>query len=123
MKLTPNERAAPDAASDAEVHDEEERVVRCAACGARLTKEASRITMNGAHEHAFMNPAGIRFTVQCFADAPGCAPSGDRSTVWSWFPGFAWQIELCGSCGAHTGWSFHGDGGAFYGLVKDRIVS
>jgi hypothetical protein len=52
-------------------------------------------------------------------------PVGERSSVWTWFPGYAWQIELCRRCAAHLGWSFHpdaGDGGPFYGLVVDRVV-
>lgn len=81
------------------------------------------MAVNGAHEHAFMNPAGLRFVVRCFAAAPGCAPEGERSTVWTWFPGHAWQIALCRACGGHLGWSFHAAGGAaFWGLVADRLA-
>lgn len=123
MKLRPGEQASPAEIEDAEVEGERERAVRCAACGARVTKDDFRIKMNGAHEHEFMNPAGLRFQVQCFSAAPGCMPEGERSTVWSWFPGFAWQIALCRSCGVHLGWSFHADGSAFHGLIKDRLAS
>ena len=104
-----------------DVLEKDERAVRCAACAARVTNDSSRVAINGAHEHAFMNPAGIRFLVQCFADAAGCTPEGTRSAVWTWFPGFEWQIELCRACGTHLGWSFHGSSGSFYGLVKDRL--
>jgi hypothetical protein len=70
-----------------------------------------------------MNPSGLRFTVACFASAPGCMPDGERSTVWTWFPGRAWQIALCKACGTHVGWSFHGsDVSPFHGLVRSRIV-
>jgi hypothetical protein len=115
----------PDAETRRE--DETERAVRCAACGARVTREAARMTMNGASEHSFMNPSGIRFVVACYASAPGCVPEGERSTVWTWFPGYAWQIELCRSCGVHLGWSFHGTPSSdfslsFYGLVTSRVT-
>ena len=85
------------------------------------------MTIRAAHVHEFMNPSGIRFAVACFSSAPGCMPVGERSTVWTWFPGFAWQIELCRRCAAHLGWSFHPAGGEpgalpFYGLVRDRLV-
>jgi hypothetical protein len=123
VKLRPGELPSPEGLEEADTAVQDERVVRCAACGGRVTKDASRITMGGSHEHAFMNPSAMRFVVQCFADAPGCAPEGERSTVWTWFPGYAWQSELCRSCGVHLGWSFHGAGGAFYGLVKDRLAS
>jgi len=107
---------------DPETLTEDERVIRCAACGAPVTKERSRISINGAHEHEFMNPSAMRFTVQCFADAPGCTPEGERSSVWTWFPGFAWQIEACLTCRAHLGWSFHG-ARSFYGLIRDRLAA
>lgn len=122
MKLKPGEQATPHALEDASVLEEDEKIIRCAACGARVTHERERLTMNGSHEHEFMNPSGIRFLVQCFANASGCASEGERSSVWSWFPSFAWQVEICRGCSTHLGWSFHG-ARTFYGLVKDRLVS
>lgn len=123
MKLRPGERATPAELESTDVLEDEERAVRCAACGARVTKDAFRITASGAHEHEFMNPSGIRFVIQCFSAAAGCVGEGERSTVWSWFPGFAWQIALCRSCGTHLGWSFHSDGSSFHGLIKDRLAA
>lgn len=110
----------PESKDEADVAEEAERWVRCAECAAAIAKEEARIAINGAHVHDFMNPAGHRFRVACFSAAPGCAPEGDKSTVWTWFPGYAWQIELCRSCGRHLGWSFHG-ASAFYGLVVDAL--
>lgn len=122
MKLKPGEQSSTEALDDVDTIDEGERAIRCAACGARVTHERERLEMNGAHEHEFMNPAAIRFVVQCFAKAPGCAGEGERSGVWSWFPGFAWQIEICRGCGTHLGWSFHG-ARTFYGLISDRLAA
>lgn len=122
MKLKPGEQTSSDAREDIEIEDENEKVIRCAACGARVTHERERLTMNGSHEHEFMNPSGIRFVIQCFANASGCASEGEPSSVWSWFPGFAWQAEVCRACSAHLGWSFHGTR-TFYGLVKERLAS
>lgn len=122
MKLTPGTITAPEGGEGAESSTEEEKWVRCVACGARLAPERARIDVNGAHEHEFMNPSGLRFRVACFAVAPGCVPEGEPSTVWSWFPGCAWQIALCRECSVHVGWSFHGAGSTFHGLVADRIV-
>jgi hypothetical protein len=76
--------------------------------------------VSGAHTHEFMNPSGVRYRVSCFKVAPGCTPDGERSTVWTWFPGYAWQIEICSACGIHLGWSFHASS-SFYGLVHDRL--
>lgn len=124
VKLTPSTQSGPELAPRTDSVESEEPWVRCASCGERLAPVRARIDVNGAHEHELMNPSGLRFVVACFAVAPGCTPEGERSHVWSWFPGRAWQIELCKACGAHVGWSFHGehDVSAFYGLVRDRIV-
>jgi hypothetical protein len=116
---------AAERADDAETGASREPSVRCAACRARVAPTAARAVVAGAHEHTFMNPAGLRFVVWCFAAAPGTVSDGERSTVWTWFPGHAWQVALCRSCGAHLGWSFHAIGGAptsFWGLVRDRLL-
>jgi hypothetical protein len=124
MKLTPGPQSLPEGSAAAETSIEEERWLRCGGCGARITPERARLEVTGAHEHSFMNPSGLRFVVACYAVAPGCTPAGERSTVWTWFPGRAWQIALCRACGVHLGWSFHADDDAapFHGLVRDRIV-
>lgn len=109
--------------TDVEDVDELERWLRCVSCGARVTREALRTSVNGKHRHEFMNPSGLRFVVACYSAAPGAVGDGERSTVWTWFPGFAWEIEVCRSCHAHLGWSFHAaDKASFYGLVHDRVV-
>jgi len=63
MKLTPGTQALPEGAEKPEGATEEERWLRCAACGARITPERARIDVNGSHEHSFMNPSGLRFVV------------------------------------------------------------
>ena len=116
--------ASPDAGPLREVEVEPERWVLCVACGGRLARETARIEVDGSHEHSFMNPSGIRFTVACFAAAPGCVPDGEPSDVWTWFPGRAWQIALCKTCRSHVGWSFHAPlASPFHALVSDRIAS
>ena len=95
--------------------------VVCGACGARITLSASAVGIQGAHQHEFTNPSAMTFVVRCFSTAPGCAPLGDRSKEWTWFPGFEWQIEVCRGCAAHLGWSFHGKR-RFYGLIRDQIA-
>jgi hypothetical protein len=108
---------------DADVDDETrtERWFRCARCLGRVAPERAAIAISGAHEHGFMNPAGVHFRVACFETAPGCISDGPRSDVWTWFPGHAWQVELCRGCGRHLGWSFHG-AAHFYGLVRDWLL-
>jgi hypothetical protein len=120
-KTTPDTTPTPSESSDPDVLTEDERWLRCVSCGARVTRESARISVNGRHEHEFMNPSGIRYVVGCYSTAPGCTPEGERSRVWTWFPGHAWQIERCRRCMAHLGWSFHGVG-SFFGLIRDRLL-
>jgi hypothetical protein len=94
----------------------------CHRCLSTVTDGSARIAVGGAHAHHFVNPHGIEFHVGCFADAGGCVVVGEASTYWSWFPGFAWQIELCAGCGEHLGWLFRSADAVFHGLVLDRLV-
>lgn len=100
----------------------EETWIRCSACGHGLTRQRARTEVEGKHVHTFVNPAGFEYTIRCFGDAPGCGGAGEESTFWSWFPGFAWRMAMCGGCGAHVGWSFRKEESAFWGLVIDRIA-
>ena len=112
---------APEKKEARDAHVLEERAVVCAACNHTLTKSSARIEVDGAHEHAFANPAGLTFRVACFREAPGCRGYGDESTFWTWFKGFAWRVALCGACGEHVGWSYRSDASSFFGLVTTRI--
>jgi len=113
--------ARPEGGDEPEATEEEERWLRCASCGARVVREAARLVVNGSHEHCFLNPSGIRYVVGCWAAAPGCVAEGERSAVWTWFPGYAWQVELCRSCSTHLGWSFHA-ATSFYALIRELLL-
>src|SRR5687767_1568402 len=101
MKIRPGPAPSGEEHPEGDVDEELERWLRCVACGARVTKETARISMNGSHEHTFMNPSGLKYIVGCFSKAEGCASEGSRSSVWTWFPGYAWQIEACSACRCH----------------------
>lgn len=102
--------------------DDAGKVIACARCQSYVTTSAARIEMDGKHEHRFVNPHGLLFRIGCFCAAEGCLPTGESSTFWSWFPGFAWQVDLCGSCGEHLGWLFSNAASTFHGLILDRLV-
>jgi hypothetical protein len=91
--------------------------LRCAICDHRITDRAHRSERNGAHEHTFVNPGGFLFRIGCFVAAAGCKHVGDTSTAFSWFPGWTWQIAICGGCRAHVGWIFRSGGEQFHGLI------
>lgn len=96
----------------------------CAVCGAFVTRPALALRMGGRHEHMLVNPAGIRFQVVCFKDAPGAVAVGSATGEFSWFTGFDWRVALCSACGAHLGWMYEGIGppAVFFGLIRPMLV-
>jgi hypothetical protein len=111
-------RQAPDPAQ----RTEPERSVRCAICDATVTSTRQRISVQGSHQHRFMNPGGFLFHVACFAEAIGCRIQGPPSDEYPWFPGMSWRLALCAGCGTHLGWHFRaGQTPGFFGLIIDRL--
>ena len=105
--------------------DDEHAGLLCSVCHARITSEDLAMAMNGRHQHAFFNPAGIAFEVRCFQAAPGAVALDAPSTEFSWFAGYAWQVALCVTCRTHLGWRFVGCAGepAFHGLIASRLLA
>jgi hypothetical protein len=100
----------------------EKTQIVCAACAHAITTVDARISILDAHEHRFMNLAGLLFHIGCFAEAPGCLVVGIPSDEYPWFPGFSWRLALCAACTAHLGWHFEaGADAAFFGLCLDRV--
>jgi hypothetical protein len=97
-------------------------VLACAACQTPITSRSARTTVAGSFEHVGVNPHGYAFRIGCFARAVNVAASGPPTEFWSWFPGYAWQVETCARCRAHLGWLFQSVDHRFHGLVLDRLV-
>ncbi len=96
--------------------------VYCAVCSHVVSHIDQRIEVGGSHEHDFVNPYGFRFHIGCYADALGCALSGEPVAADTWFPGFKWRHATCEECRQHLGWYFaNAAESSFYGLVTDRI--
>ncbi|NOQ45740.1 MAG: hypothetical protein GQ559_03570 [Desulfobulbaceae bacterium] len=112
----------PEEESNSEAALQEDSPLICAACSAAVTTKDQAVTINGNHEHAFFNPAGIAFELRCFRTVPGGLIQGNPTTEFTWFSGFSWQICLCGNCLSHLGWFFSANEHAFYGLISDRII-
>lgn len=103
--------------------DLESEDLLCRQCLFGITRESSRISVNGAHCHTLANPHGIVYEIGCFKTAAGCSPSGRPTIEFSWFPPHSWQVALCGACRSHLGWRFSStENTVFYGLILDRIV-
>lgn len=96
-------------------------LVYCGTCSHVIARQSDRIEVNGSHAHDFVNPYGIRFNVGCFAEALGCALSGEPNAADTWFPGFFWRIATCAECRTHLGWYFDRSDAYFYGLILDRV--
>ena len=107
------------------VLDDEQGGLLCRTCRARITSEDLAMTMNGQHQHAFFNPAGIAFEIRCFWAAPGALAQGVPSSEFSWFAGYAWQLTCCATCHTHLGWRFVDQPGsnAFFGLITSRLLA
>ena len=107
----------PDSNPARDSTDAGDDALRCAICEHRISEPAYRIEMSDAHEHTFVNPAGVVHHIGCFAAAPGCAHVGATEEAFSWFPGWKWQVAICGRCHTHVGWIFRCAGSQFHGLI------
>ncbi len=96
--------------------------LRCAKCQYPITRKIDRIEMNERHQHVFANPHGHIYQIACFAQAPGCVAIGAETSQFSWFPGYAWQIALCGQCLTLLGWAFRSSESQFFGLIIDKLT-
>lgn len=94
----------------------------CARCRHVITTSGEEIEIDGLREHSQVNPHGVVWTFHCYARAPGCAPVGNPSTEFTWFPGHSWQIVQCGGCAWHLGWLFRSPDRHFHGLIAGRLV-
>ena len=111
QKTASGERDAP----------EKDDEIICAACHRPITHVRERISVNGRHEHVFANPHGYIYQIGCFAAAPGCVLIGQAESFFSWFPGYSWQIALCGQCGTLLGWAYRSAESGFYGLILEKL--
>ncbi len=103
-------------------HDKEKKFLRCAACHSPVTQQENRIRINEQHEHVFANPHGYIYHIGCFDQAPGCLTAGEETEFFSWFPGYSWQIALCGQCLVHLGWAFRSQNAFFFGLILEKLT-
>jgi len=101
-------------------NEEDDKILQtnliCAACGHPVTKVLENIKIRGRHDYGFTN-LGYPVILGCFRNAPGCINYGRISYGYSWFRGYAWQIQLCGNCHTQLGWKYMSEHDSFYALV------
>lgn len=88
----------------------------CVSCGRFVTKVSEKIKVRGRHDHSFGN-LGYLVKLGCFRNAPGCIGLDRISHGYSWFRGYAWQIQLCRHCFTQLGWKYMNQDDRFYGLI------
>ncbi|WP_051283897.1 cereblon family protein [Desulforegula conservatrix] len=101
---------------------EDENFILCRNCGSPLTSINFKISVNGNHTHAFVNPYGMVFEIACFSKAPGCSAASRPSDEFSWFKGHTWMVSVCKLCLNHNGWLFESKDHFFFGLILDQII-
>jgi hypothetical protein len=106
-----------------EAHGDDDGRLCCAACRRPITREKERVQIRGRHQHVLSNPHGLTFRIGCFATASGCVYVGEATEKWTWFPGYRWQIAVCGGCGVHLGWRYQArDATGFHGFILRRLA-
>ena len=101
--------------------DELSKRIVCLKCGHSITHADARIERGGQHIHTRLNPEKVTFVFGTFSEAPGALLSGDATTFFTWFHGYAWRMASCGGCSAHLGWRFEGES-PFWALILDRLT-
>ena len=92
----------------------------CASCGHLVTKVSERIDVRGRHDHSFSN-LGYTVKLGCFRNAPGSTGVESVSHGYSWFAGYAWQIQVCQNCYMQLGWKYMTRHDSFYGLIFSTL--
>jgi hypothetical protein len=112
---------APEEITDDDISSDR-KWVRCRNCGFKIALATDKIRINDADHHIFKNPAGIFFTVVCFASAPGAINITGYTEENTWFTGYSWSISICAGCGNHLGWHYNSGVSGFYGLITYRLT-
>jgi hypothetical protein len=105
---------------------EEPKLYLCSRCGAVITHSEALIPLNGAQDHSFTNPAGVRCNFMTFSHCDNVIVHEELFFQHSWFPGYGWRFLLCGACFQHLGWKYDAVLTAvrpetFFGVLIDAI--
>ncbi len=124
IQLTSQKKNRPGPESDTRGKEQDETPLICSHCSSAITTDREAVTVNGQHEHAFFNPAGIAFEIRCFRRAPGCRIQGKPTTEFSWFQGYSWQFAHCNNCLLQLGWFFQSarQQKTFFGLMSSKVI-
>jgi len=101
---------------------------RCARCGVYLTESGALLNINGATEHSYTNPAGIRCNFMTFLHCDNVLVHEDLYVEHSWFPQYGWRFLMCQACFLHLGWKYDSvregtEPDGFFGMLIDSLKS
>ncbi|KAJ4926646.1 hypothetical protein JOQ06_014395 [Pogonophryne albipinna] len=88
--------------------------------------EIFSLSLNGPMA-AYVNPHGYVHETLTVYKTNNLNLVGRPSTLHSWFPGYAWTIAQCRTCGSHMGWRFtaskkHLSPPRFWGLTRSALL-
>lgn len=100
----------------------------CSVCGAFIADSSTRLRLNGADQHSFVNPSGILCNFMTFMDCENVFEHEDLFVHHSWFPGYGWRFLTCSVCFQHLGWKYdaladHVRPSQFFGVLRDAVKS
>uniref|UniRef100_T1JIH3 Protein cereblon n=1 Tax=Strigamia maritima TaxID=126957 RepID=T1JIH3_STRMM len=79
----------------------------CRDCDVEITDKTDVFSMSiEGPQSIYVNPGGYVHETLTVHKVRSVRVQGESSTEYSWFPGFAWSIVHCRSCGNHLGWKF-----------------
>jgi hypothetical protein len=104
----------------------EPKLYLCSQCRTVITHSEALIQLNGAQNHSFTNPAGVRCNFMTFSHCDNVIVHEELFLRHSWFPGYGWRFLVCGACLHHLGWRYDSVLDAvrpetFFGVLIDAI--
>jgi len=108
--------------------DKDEKSYHCSRCGAFIADSGAIISIQGAKDHSFVNPAGVLCNFTTFAHCHNVLVDKDLYLRHSWFSGYGWRYVMCGACMQHLGWHYDAvRKGArprsFFGILVETVDS
>ncbi len=98
----------------------DETVLICSSCSHPVTTVSQKTDIRGRHDHAFSYYREI-VRLGCFKNATGCVGVQGISHGYSWFRGYAWQVQVCKNCFTQLGWKYTSPDDSFYGLIFETL--
>ncbi|XP_020187370.1 uncharacterized protein [Aegilops tauschii subsp. strangulata] len=103
-------------------------LIKCGYCKSEIAKHSDVVVMSSDGPlGTYVNNHGYVHATITVNNAMGLALEGDPTEEHSWFPGYAWTIASCASCGSNIGWLFsttkrHLHPKSFWGIRSSQIA-